>query len=134
MTRKDARAAAVQLLYECECHKDESPATFYDFAQRQFEAEFDAYTARLFYGVLEHCAQLDELIVAHSKNWRLDRINRVSRVILRLAIFEMLFDDEVETPVAINEAVELSKQFELGESAAFINGVLGGVARGRQDA
>ncbi len=134
MTRKDARAAAVQLLYEFEFHKDESPATFYDFAQRQFEAEFDAYTARLFYGVLEHCAQLDELIVAHSKNWRLDRINRVSRVILRLAIFEMLFDDEVETPVAINEAVELSKQFELGESAAFINGVLGGVARGRQDA
>ena len=53
---------------------------------------------------------------------------------MRLAIFEMLFDDEVETPVAINEAVELSKQFELGESAAFINGVLGGVARGRQDA
>ena len=134
MTRTDARAAAVQLLYEFEFHKDESPATFYDFAQRQFEAEFDAYTARLFYGVLEHCAQLDELIVAHSKNWRLDRINRVSRVILRLAIFEMLFDDEVETPVAINEAVELSKQFELGESAAFINGVLGGVARGRQDA
>ena len=134
MTRKDARAAAVQLLYEFEFHKDESPATFYDFAQRQFEAEFDAYTARLFYGVLEHCAQLDELIVAHSKNWRLDRINRVSRVILRLAIFEMLFDDEVETPVAINEAVELSKQFELGESAAFINCVLGGVARGRQDA
>ena len=134
MTRKDARAAAVQLLYVFEFHKDESPATFYDFAQRQFEAEFDAYTARLFYGVLEHCAQLDELIVAHSKNWRLDRINRVSRVILRLAIFEMLFDDEVETPVAINEAVELSKQFELGESAAFINGVLGGVARGRQDA
>ena len=75
MTRKDARAAAVQLLYEFEFHKDESPATFYDFAQRQFEAEFDAYTARLFYGVLEHCAQLDELIVAHSKNWRLDRIN-----------------------------------------------------------
>ena len=134
MTRKDARAAAVQLLYEFEFHGDETPAAFFDFAQRQFEAEFDAYTARLFYGVLEHRAQLDDLIAAHSKNWRLDRINRVSRVILRLAIFEMLFDDEVETPIAINEAVELSKQFELGESAAFINGVLGGVARGRQDA
>ena len=127
MTRKDARAAAVQLLYEFEFHRDESPVSFFDFSQGQFEAEFDAYTARLF---LEHCTEIDEMIAAHSRNWRLDRINKISRAILRLAVFEMLFDNEVETPIAINEAVELSKQFELGESAAFINGVLGGIARG----
>ncbi len=130
MTRKDARAAAVQLLYEFEFHRDESPVSFFDFSQGQFEAEFDAYTARLFFGVLEHRTEIDEMIAAHSRNWRLDRINKISRAILRLAVFEMLFDNEVETPIAINEAVELSKQFELGESAAFINGVLGGIARG----
>ena len=130
MTRKDARAAAVQLLYEFEFHRDESPVSFFDFSQGQFEAEFYAYTARLFFGVLEHCTEIDEMIAAHSQNWRLDRINKISRAILRLAVFEMLFDNEVETPIAINEAVELSKQFELGESAAFINGVLGGIARG----
>ena len=111
MTRKDARAAAVQLLYEFEFHRDENPVSFFDFSQQQFEAEFDAYTARLFFGVLEHGREIDEIIAAHSQNWRLDRINKISRAILRLAVFEMLFDSEVETPIAINEAVELSKQF-----------------------
>lgn len=122
----------MQLLYEFEFHRDENPVSFFDFSQQQFEAEFDAYTARLFFGVLEHGREIDEIIAAHSQNWRLDRINKISRAILRLAVFEMLFDSEVETPIAINEAVELSKQFELGESAAFINGVLGGIARGSQ--
>ncbi|MBQ3390954.1 MAG: transcription antitermination factor NusB [Clostridia bacterium] len=132
MTRKDARAAAVQLLYEYEFHTELEPSVFLRQAELAFAETFDGYTLRLFSGVLEHKEELDALIVAHSQNWRLERIHRISKTILRLAIFEMLFDSEVETPIAINEAVELSKQFELGESAAFINGVLGGIARGNE--
>ena len=84
MTRKDARAAAVQLLYEFEFHRDENPVSFFDFSQQQFEAEFDAYTARLFFGVLEHGREIDEIIAAHSQNWRLARINKI-RIVGRSA-------------------------------------------------
>ena len=132
MTRKDARASALQLLYQYEFHRDLKPEDYLARAARDFEGSFNDYTLRLFHGVLEHTEALDALITAHSKNWRLDRINRVSRCILRIALFEMRFDDKVDTPIAINEAVELSKEFELGESSAFINGVLGGVAREEQ--
>lgn len=78
--------------------------------------------------ILEKISELDEKIASVSKGWTLDRIGRVELAILRLAAYEILFDDEVPASVAINEAVELAKKFGSEESYSFINGILANFA------
>ena len=77
-------------------------------------------------------AELDDIIQNASKNWRLDRMSRVDRNILRLATYELRHCDNVPVKVIINEAVELAKRFGTGESAAFVNGVLDRIAQQRE--
>ena len=78
--------------------------------------------------VLAKEAKIDEILNGISKGWKTTRMSRVDLTILRLAVYEILFDADVPTGVAINEAVELGKQFGGDDSAAFINGILGKVA------
>jgi transcription antitermination protein NusB len=79
-------------------------------------------------GVLQHTAELDALIEKSAPNWPLDQMSSIDKTILRLAIFEILFDNRVPLKAAINEAVELGKRFGSDSSSRFINGVLGTVA------
>jgi len=79
-------------------------------------------------GVLEHGAKIDEVIRRYSENWRLDRMTGVDRNILRMAIFELIYCDEIPKNVTINEAVEIGKKFGSEDSGAFINGILDRVA------
>jgi len=88
-----------------------------------------AYADRVMWGALEHMAQLDGVIENFLKGWDIDRINKVDLALLRLAIYEMLREPDVPYGVAVNEAVELAKAYGADESPAFINGVLGNVAR-----
>ena len=132
MHRRQARALAFELLYEYSFHKDEEPKPFYENALCGRDSEGDDYTWRLFAGVVQNEARLTELVAAHSQNWSIDRMSRVSSTILRLAAYEMCLDDVVETPIAINEAVELSKHYEGEDAFTFINGVLGGLARSKE--
>lgn len=74
--------------------------------------------------VLEKIPEIDEKISSVSKGWTIDRIGKVEIAILRLAMFEILYDDEIPTGVAINEAVELAKKFGPDEAYSFVNGVL----------
>jgi N utilization substance protein B len=74
--------------------------------------------------VRTHRADLDELIEAHSHNWRLERMARVDRNVLRLGTFELKYRPDIPRKVTINEAIELGKRFGNEESAAFINGLL----------
>ena len=69
--------------------------------------------------------QIDEMISAHSKNWKIDRIAKAELAILRLAVYEAKYDESVPVGVAINEAVELAKEYGEDNGAAFVNGVLG---------
>ncbi|MBO7374330.1 MAG: transcription antitermination factor NusB [Lachnospiraceae bacterium] len=78
--------------------------------------------------ILEKLVEIDEKIASVSKGWTLDRIGRVELAILRLATYEILFDDDVPASVAINEAVELAKKFGSEESYSFINGILANFA------
>ena len=87
------------------------------------------YVDRVIWGSLEKLAQLDGVIDNFLKDWELDRLNRVDLALLRLAIYEMLCEPDVPFGVAVNEAVELAKAYGSDESPAFINGVLGNVAR-----
>ena len=73
--------------------------------------------------------EIDEKIAGAAKGWKLERIGKSDLSILRLGVYEMLYDDDIPVGVAINEAVELAKSFGENESASFINGILGKLAR-----
>ncbi len=90
----------------------------------------DEFTCSLVLGVAEHRQEIDDKIAAISQNWALSRMPVVDCTILRIAIYELFYDDAIPASVAINEAVELAKLFGGEESSKFINGILGRAARG----
>ena len=83
-------------------------------------------------GLLFHLNDIDECLGKNSDNWELDRIGKEELAILRLAAFEILYDDEVPDAVAINEAVEIAKKYSDEKSAKFINGVLSGIKNSKE--
>ena len=131
-TRRSGRAYALQLLYA----RDGDPATDVAGAAASwaeaFELELDptaqAFARELVAAAFQHAAQIDALIGAASKNWRIDRMSRVDRNILRLGACELVAFRDVPVKVVINEAVELAKRFGTAESSAFVNGVLDRIA------
>ena len=90
------------------------------------------FTRELAEGVVEHSAELDEEIARHAKGWSLDRIAPLDLNIMRVALYEIRFRDDVPTEVAIDEAVELAKQYCGVEAPGFVNGVLGAAVRDRE--
>jgi transcription antitermination protein NusB len=131
-TRRTGRAYALQLLYA----RDGDPATDVEAAvgawADAFELEIDddarAFARGLVAAATERGKELDERIAASSKNWRIDRMSRVDRNILRLGVCELIAFPDVPVKVVINEAVELAKRFGTAESSAFVNGVLDRIA------
>lgn len=96
-------------------------------ARDEFVSDFALECAK---GVLEHRDQIDDIISSKLKQgWRLERISKVSLALLRLAVYEMKYIDSIPTSVSINEAVELAKKYSVQDDAAFVNGVLGAVAK-----
>ena len=127
-SRRTGRAYALQLLYA----RDGDPATDVTGAAVSWADAFDLeveegaqlFARDLVAAATEKGTEIDELIASASKNWRIDRMSRVDRNILRLGACELLAFRDVPTKVVINEAVELAKRFGTAESSAFVNGVL----------
>ncbi len=86
------------------------------------------YAEQIVQGVLAHQEEIDEKITSSANGWTLDRMPHVDRAILRVAAWEILFNEEVPTPVAIDEAVDLAKELSTEDSGKFVNGVLGRIA------
>jgi len=87
----------------------------------------DAYLRRVYFGVGEHRDELDEIINRHAKGWKMTRISRVSRSLLRLSAYEMLYCEDIPNSVSINEAIELCKKYDEEAARPFVNGVLNGI-------
>ena len=87
------------------------------------------YSEKCFRGVYENLEELDTIISENLTGWKIDRISKVSLSVLRLAIYEMKYVDEVPEGVAINEAIELCKKYSTADDASFVNGVLGSISR-----
>ena len=126
ITRKEAREQVVALLFETEFKADESSAEVFSISSENREIPEDEYIKRTYFGVCDNREKIDELIGAHSHGWKTHRLTTLSRSILRLAVYEMLFE-EIPYSVSINEALELSKKFDDPKAKAFINGVLNSV-------
>ncbi|WP_294178908.1 transcription antitermination factor NusB [uncultured Schumannella sp.] len=90
------------------------------------------YAREIVAGVQEHLDEIDAAIVEHAQGWKLDRMPALDRALARLATWEILFNPEVPNPVAISEAVEAATIMSTDDSAGFLNGLLGGVARSQE--
>jgi N utilization substance protein B len=123
--RRKSRELALQCLYELDLHGAGGLPRFEEFWTRHpADEEVQAFTEELVRGTREHQEKIDELITQVAENWSLDRMAVVDRNILRLGIFELLWEPEVPPKVAINEALEVAKKFSTQESSRFINGIL----------
>ena len=127
-SRRKARIAALQVLYEIDCaqHKPKD-ALAHSVAEKALSPEVISFSEQLLQGVLQNKPRLDDTIASFARAFPIEQIPTIDRNILRLAIFEILFNN---TPikVAINEAVELAKNFGSDSSPRLINGVLGAIA------
>ena len=126
--RRAAREAVLALLFETEFHGDEDPAVIYlRAAEARGIDTGDRYIRKEYMGIMEHIATIDALLGRHAKGWRTDRLSRVSRAVLRLGTYEVVYAEKIPAPIAINEAVELAKKFDDPKARAFINGVLNAI-------
>jgi N utilization substance protein B len=124
--RSKARKRAVDVLYAADLRsRDPREQLAEEVAAGQ--PPVHDHTVRLVEGVVEHAARIDELIDRHARGWSIDRLPDVDRAILRMAVFELLWDDDVPDPVVIDEAVELAKRLSTDDSPAYVNGVLGAI-------
>lgn len=130
--RRTGRAYALQLLYA----RDGDPATdvtgvavtWADAFELDVDPAAQTFARELVAAATERSKEIDELIASASKNWRIERMSRVDRNILRLGACELIAFRDVPVKVVINEAVELAKRFGTAESSAFVNGVLDRIA------
>ncbi|MBI5819238.1 MAG: transcription antitermination factor NusB [Verrucomicrobia bacterium] len=125
-SRRQAREAAVQILYfrDINPHEELASALHSFWEGQSYDAETQTFAEALARGTLEKRPEIDEQIKKVTENWELDRIAAVDRNILRLAIYEMIFRDDVPPVVSINEAIEIAKKFSTKESGKFVNGIL----------
>jgi N utilization substance protein B len=126
--RTKARKRAVDVLYEADLRSGDPLAVLRDRVADGNPPVPD-HAVRLVEGVVEQQAKIDELIEAHASGWSLDRLPDVDRAILRMAVYELLWVDDVPDAVVIDEAVELAKTLSTDDSPSYVNGVLGGIVR-----
>jgi N utilization substance protein B len=124
--RRDAREAAVQFLYQVDTHRPEKiDAALKEFwAQNEEPQNVREFADKLLRGVLDKMPEVDAKIRGLADNWDFERLAVVDRNILRLAVYEMLFRDDIPPVVSINEAIEIAKKFSTAESGKFVNGLL----------
>lgn len=134
--RTTARESALQMLFALDATDADVEDVIRDYwRETPGDAEGRAFADALVRGVTEALTSIDGLIVAASANWRVERMTRVDRNVLRVGAYELARCLEIPRPVAIDEAVELAKRFGTEESSSFVNGVLDRIADncGRKD-
>lgn len=126
LTRHAVREEAFQVLFALQTNPDADLETVYRSIPHHDDKSIPAYVKQVVTGVSDHQAELDQQITSVlASGWTINRLAKADLIILRLALYEMQYVDEVPTAVAINEALELAKAFSNDKSRKFINGALG---------
>ena len=126
--RTKARKRAVDALFAADL-REEHPAVLLDETYKQVEDRqnqgpiFD-YARTLIDGVVDHQGEIDTLLETYSEGWTLERMPNVDRAILRVSVWEIVYNDEIPDAVAIDEAVDLAKEYSTDASGAFVNALL----------
>ena len=128
-TRRKARKTALQVLYELDCVGHPVDPILERLNQDQSLSEENiSFVKELIVGILNHLNEIDKCIQQYAPNFPVSQISIIDRTILRIAIYEIVFQKQVTVQIAINEAVELAKAFGSSNSPKFVNGVLGSVS------
>ena len=124
--RRKARVLALQILYQHDIGARPLDDILHSFWESQGlpPAEVRTFAEDLASGVRDHLEEIDALAGEYSSHWDLDRMAAVDRNILRLAVYELIYRDDIPPKVTINEFVEIAKKFSTGDSGSFVNGVL----------
>ncbi|KNF07402.1 N utilization substance protein B [Gottschalkia purinilytica] len=134
MGRKIARESAMKLLFQMEMNKEfsqEAMNTFYEV--NDFKEDEKNYIQNTVTGIVKNIEKLDDLVEKFSQGWKSNRIAKVDLSILRIAMYEIMFIEDIPVEVSINEAIDIAKKYSTNESSKFINGVLGGFVRNWDD-
>lgn len=131
MSRKTAREIAMKLVFSRLLGGEGDYTELLELSgiEERSTPEDQSFANDILQGIMDHSETIDQTIGEHSLSWSVDRIDCVDLSILRLAVYELLYSQNVPQSVCINEAVELAKVFGGEKSASFINGVLGGIVR-----
>ena len=128
MSRRELREQIFKLLFRVEFNSEEEMDTqcelFFDDVDTSFEEEDMKYIQTKYNHIYEKLGEIDKLIDEKAKGWSPERMGKVELTIIRLGVYEVLFDEDVPASVAINEAVELAKKFGQDKSNGFVNAVL----------
>ena len=129
MTRREQREAVLELLFETEFKKDEKAEDIFElaFLDREFTLEAGSYIKDVYFDLLDKLDIIDDIIGKCASGWKTERLSKLSRSIMRLCVYELLYRDDIPASVSINEAVELSKKFDDEKARSFVNGVLNAV-------
>ncbi len=127
LTRREARELVLGLLFESEFRTDESYIEIYASSSEARLIPEDKYIKNAYYGIYENREEVDGIIGRSSNGWRVDRLSKMSRSLLRLGAYEMLYEEKIPFSVTINEVIELAKTYDDPKAKSFINGVLNGI-------
>jgi N utilization substance protein B len=129
-SRRKARKRALDVLYEADLRGEPIRQVLSTYVERLPPPHPDhlTYTMLLVEGVAEHGGRIDELIGSYAEGWTLERMPVVDRNLARIAVYELLYRDDIDDPVAITEAVELARSLSTEDSPRYLNGVLGRIA------
>ncbi len=131
MTRRQAREQAFILLFEKSFNTESSVEELLELAKELGMFEDDEFSSKIIHTACDNIEQIDDYISANSKGWKINRISKVALAIIRLALAEILYIDDIPDGVTVNEAVELAKKYSTPEDASFINGLLGTIVRAK---
>ena len=128
MSRREGREIAMQILFQVEVGAiDPGEAFQRTSAETTWTETTMEFTKRLVFGTLAHLEEIDKVISEISKGWRLDRIANVDKTLIRMALYEIYYEENIPLNVSANEAIELAKLFGGDESGKFVNGIIGKV-------
>ena len=131
-TRRELRETVFALLFETDFHKEKSAADVLALAKEEREIVEHEYIDTTFLGATEKMAVLDVMIGRFSKDWKVSRLSHVSRAVLRLGTYELLYSD-LPVQIALNEAIVIAKKFDDPKARPFVNGVLNGIKNEIED-
>ena len=127
--RHQARELALKVLFQLESSDDDPEEVVrYHASEGAATADVTNFAGQLVRGVIDNRAKLDAVLSETSEHWKLGQMAKVDRIVLRIAVYEILIDRHVPTKAAINESIELAKTFSGEEAGRFVNGILGRVA------
>ena len=127
--RRTARTLALQALYQWNLQQEQATQPWDSWDDRDVDPSSMVFAKTLVEGVIQHRDAIDAAISKHAHNWGMNRLSVVDRNVLRIAVFELLYLEDIPLAVTINEAIEIAKQFGDDESGGFVNGILDGLSK-----